>query len=140
MKHRIVLFQSKIPKDILENCQYYLKQLPKHWGTEILPSASQQHYTQQLKRPQVLNVGLDRQGQDLSTLEFHQWLIGHQKNFKQIQFFIGSDMDIPENVANQLKIHLSLSKLTFPHMQSLVILVEQIYRAYTIESNKAYHK
>lgn len=55
-----------------------------------------------------------------------------------ITFIIGSSHGIDESV--RFDFELSISKMTFPHQLSRVILLEQIYRALTINHHLPYHK
>lgn len=57
-----------------------------------------------------------------------------------IAFVIGGSDGIAEDIKKMCDIRLSFSKMTFPHQLMRVILLEQIYRAFTIINNKAYHK
>ena len=57
-----------------------------------------------------------------------------------IAFIIGGSEGIAENIKNMCDIRLSFSKMTFPHQLMRVILLEQVYRAFTIINNKQYHK
>ena len=57
-----------------------------------------------------------------------------------ISFIIGGSLGISDNVLKTVDYHLCFSKMTFPHQLMQVILLEQIYRAFTIINNKSYHK
>ena len=58
----------------------------------------------------------------------------------EIAFIIGGSDGIAENVKAMCNMRLSFSKMTFPHQLMRVILLEQIYRAFTIINHKQYHK
>ena len=55
-------------------------------------------------------------------------------------FIIGGSLGLSNNVLNRSNLILSASLLTFPHRLFRLILMEQIYRAYTIINKKPYHK
>ncbi len=57
-----------------------------------------------------------------------------------IQFVIGGSIGLSEDVIKCADMHLSFSKMTFPHQLMRVILLEQIYRSYRIISGEPYHK
>ena len=57
-----------------------------------------------------------------------------------IAFIIGGSEGISQQIKNMCDIKLSFSKMTFPHQLMRVILLEQIYRAFTIINHKSYHK
>ena len=57
-----------------------------------------------------------------------------------IAFVIGGSEGISEKTKQMCDFRLSFSKMTFPHQLMRVILLEQIYRAFTIINHKQYHK
>ncbi len=57
-----------------------------------------------------------------------------------IVFVIGGSLGLSPKVLKRANYSLSFSKMTFPHQLMRVILLEQIYRAFKINSNEPYHK
>lgn len=62
------------------------------------------------------------------------------RGINRIQFIIGGSLGLSEEIMSSSDIHLSFSKMTFPHQLMRVILLEQIYRGFKINSNEPYHK
>ena len=57
-----------------------------------------------------------------------------------VNFVVGGDVGLDENVKRRADKLLSLSAMTLPHQVARVVLVEQIYRACTLMRNIPYHK
>lgn len=57
-----------------------------------------------------------------------------------ITFVIGGSYGLSDAVKNKADILMSFSDMTFPHTLFRLMLTEQIYRAFTINSNSPYHK
>ena len=57
-----------------------------------------------------------------------------------ITFVIGGSWGLSDKVKSRSNYKLSFSKFTFPHQLMRLILMEQIYRAFTIINHKEYHK
>ena len=58
----------------------------------------------------------------------------------KVTMLIGGAYGLERELLNEVDRRLSLSKLTFPHELTRVILLEQLYRAYSILKNTQYHK
>jgi len=58
----------------------------------------------------------------------------------KINFIIGGSLGLAPDIINTAHMQLSLSQMTFTHQLARLILMEQIYRAFRINSNEPYHK
>lgn len=71
-------------------------------------------------------------------------LAGQIKEFtdkgEEVTFVIGSSCGLADAVKREANIKLSFSDMTFPHQLMRVILLEQIYRAFMINTGSEYHK
>ena len=57
-----------------------------------------------------------------------------------ISFIIGSSFGLAKQVKDKSDFKLSMSDMTFPHKLARIMLLEQIYRAFSINNNGKYHK
>ncbi len=57
-----------------------------------------------------------------------------------ISIIIGGSLGLSDEVKCRANLCLSFSKMTFPHQLMRLLLLEQIYRAFKINSNEIYHK
>ncbi|MDR2686587.1 MAG: 23S rRNA (pseudouridine(1915)-N(3))-methyltransferase RlmH [Oscillospiraceae bacterium] len=77
------------------------------------------------------------EGRQLSSEQFAAWL-GAQPN--ETAIVVGSSFGLHESVKTQAQLRLSLSHMTFPRQLARVNLLEQIYRAFQIQTGGKYHK
>ena len=81
------------------------------------------------------------EGKMLSSEELAQTLSGVAVVGKStVDFIIGGSYGLSDEVKRRADLRLSMSKMTFPHQMARVILSEQIYRAFEINSGGKYHK
>ncbi|HGQ7642349.1 rRNA large subunit methyltransferase [Streptococcus pneumoniae] len=62
------------------------------------------------------------------------------KGFSTLTFIIGGSLGLSSSVKNRANLSVSFSRLTLPHQLMRLVLVEQIYRAFTIQQGFPYHK
>ena len=86
-------------------------------------------------------IVLDIKGKSIDSVEFSKKINDIMLDgISSIDFIIGGSLGISQEVKDKANYSLSFSKFTFPHKLMKVILMEQIYRAFTIINNKTYHK
>jgi len=84
-------------------------------------------------------VALDPAGDALTSSAFSKKLEGWGRRGKgDVAFVIGGAEGIPETLVRSATARLSLSSLTLPHRLARVVLLEQIYRAFTILRGEPY--
>ena len=85
-------------------------------------------------------IALCVEGKKLSSEALASELKKQYDRGVEVTFIIGSSCGLCDEVKNAADFKLSFSDMTFPHQLMRVILCEQIYRAYMINSGSEYHK
>lgn len=85
-------------------------------------------------------VALCVEGEKLSSEGLAKMIKKRTDEGKDITFVIGSSCGLSDGVKRAADYRLSFSDMTFPHQLMRVILAEQVYRAFMINSGSAYHK
>jgi len=104
----------------------------------ISPIASQQAYTKVLKpyQSKAFCVSLHPDGKIIDSFEFSKLL--NDKMY--VKFFIGGAYGFEESFLKESDAVISLGKITMSHKIAKVVLLEQIYRGFSILNNHPYHK
>lgn len=90
--------------------------------------------------PRDYIITMEIEGKQLTSEEFSEKLNQIQIENSNIVFIIGGSYGLSDEIKQMSKLHLSFSKMTFPHQLFRVLLLEQIYRCYKILNNESYHK
>ena len=86
-------------------------------------------------------VVLAIEGKTLSSEEFSKQLEQASiKGYSTLTFIIGGSLGLAPVVKNRANLSISFGRLTLPHQLMRLVLVEQIYRAFTIQQGSPYHK
>jgi 23S rRNA (pseudouridine1915-N3)-methyltransferase len=90
--------------------------------------------------PKGYVISLDERGKQMTTVEFSSFLQKlMDRNIRDIIFIVGGDAGLSEDILTLSDSVFSLSGLTFPHEIARLLLVEQLYRAFTVMNNEPYH-
>ena len=93
-----------------------------------------------LKHLSGFPILLDVKGEEMSSEELAKNIEKLTLSHSSLTFVIGGSYGVSEKVKNACKQKISFSKMTFPHNLFRIMLLEQIYRAFTIINGKSYHK
>ncbi len=123
----------------------YLKRLSRYAGVAglafkdeaaILSLATGERQQKKERHKLVL---VDLRGKQLSSEELAEFLRREQVNGNPLLFAIGGGDGFSDEARRYAGFTLSLGKMTLPHELARVVLVEQLYRAFTILANHPYH-
>ena len=141
--------KEKYLKDAIEE---YMKRLKKYTNIELIEVKDEglveEQKAMQLEADKILKyisqkdyiITLEIEGKSFTSEEFAEKINQIQIENSNIVFIIGGSYGLSSEIKEKSKLHLSFSKMTFPHQLFRVFLLEQIYRAYKILNNESYHK
>ena len=123
-----------------EGVALYRRRLP---GLEILElrdggMAREAEAIRSALRPDEQLVALTEEGRRFSSQEFARHLDGSGSG--RLALVIGGADGLDPSIKTQASWQLSLSPLTFPHELARLLLLEQLYRALSIQQGGPYHR
>lgn len=85
-------------------------------------------------------VALDERGREFTSHEFAEFLNRSlERGTREMVFVIGGAMGLDETVTQKADTVLAMSRWTLTHEMARLVLLEQLYRAFTIIKGKTYH-
>lgn len=91
-------------------------------------------------RPSDFCILLDLHGKEWSSEEFAAQLASWQCRASSLVFVIAGSLGPGEALLARANARWKLSDLTFTHLMTRVLVLEQIYRGFMIDAGRAYHK
>ena len=85
-------------------------------------------------------VALDEQGRDWTSAELARQLGRWRDASEHVTFVIGGPDGLAAELKRSARVLLRLSSMTLPHALARVLLVEQLYRAWSILAGHPYHR
>ena len=159
MKIKIVTVGKLKEKYLKDGIAEYSKRLSRFANLEMLELAdektpdrasdSENQKILELEGTRILSKIGDRdfvivlaiEGKTLSSEEFSKQLEQAPINgFSTLTFVIGGSLGLFPQVKKRANLSISFGRLTLPHQLMRLVLVEQIYRAFTIQQGSPYHK
>lgn len=121
-------------------CEIKMLELKEYTNLDNPNKIKEQEGEDILKNIKGYFVLLDVKGKLISSEELAQSIKTISNTSSEITFVVGGSYGVSESVKQKANQIISVSKMTFPHRLFRVMLLEQIYRAFTINNNIAYHK
>lgn len=155
MKLHIIAIGTKMPAWVQQGFAEYDKRLPKEWTPKLVEFAvakrGKNTNVDQLKEneaDQIINaipngahvVALDVLGKHVDTPALSHCMEKWQMLGQTVCVLIGGPDGLAQRCLDRANESLSLSKLTLPHPLVRIVLIEQLYRGWTILQNHPYHK
>lgn len=159
MKIKIVTVGKLKEKYLKDGIAEYSKRLSRFANLEMIELAdektpdrasdSENQKILELEGTRILSKIGDRdfvivlaiEGKTLSSEEFSKQLERAPINgFSTLTFVIGGSLGLSPQVKKRANLSISFGRLTLPHQLMRLVLVEQIYRAFTIQQGSPYHK
>lgn len=155
MKIQIVAVGQKMPRWVDDAYHEYAKRLPRQQAITLSCIATASRYSgQTINRNQTqeaekirkkikqgsLLIALDEKGKQWNTAE---WALQYQKwkqHSPQVNFVIGGPDGLLPELLQQANQTIALGKMTLPHGLARVVLIEQLYRAWTVVEGHPYHR
>ncbi len=136
-----VICQGKLKeKYYAEACAEYLKRLSAFGAVEVVELAEDSDIAAKIPKGAYV-IAMAIEGEKLSSealaRRMEKLALGGNS---RLCFLIGGSEGLTENVKREADMRLSMSDMTFPHHLARVMVLEQIYRAFTINAGTKYHK
>jgi 23S rRNA (pseudouridine1915-N3)-methyltransferase len=140
---------------IHEGIQKYLRYLTPYTGIEILELKEEK--IRDLKDAPLVRkkeadkifksltegtflATLDERGEEFTSHEFAGFLNSiMESGIREVVFVIGGSMGLDERITVRANRVVAMSRWTLTHEMARLVLLEQIYRAFTIIKGKTYH-
>ena len=154
MKINLIAVGKKMPDWISHGIEHYKKQLPKHYNFSITAIESQSRKsispenTKNLEEKLILDsasdsnllIVLDESGKKQTSKELSKSIEKWQHNGDNVALIIGGADGLSSELKQKCNLIWSLSDLTLTHSMARLLVVEQIYRGYSLLSNHPYHR
>lgn len=115
--------------------------LPEKASEKEIAAALEKEGQQLLKRMKGFCIAMCIEGKMLSSVQLSEKLVQTAVGGDStVTFLIGSSYGLSPEVKRAADLRLSMSPMTFPHQLARVMLYEQIYRSFQIQSGSRYHK
>lgn len=139
MRYHVVAVGRLRNAGLRATCDEYLKRLRRYARVEEREVRDEARLPEAIPGEARL-VALSRRGETWSSNELARRTSGWDQDGRDVAFAIGGADGLPAALLRRAERVWSLSALTFPHELARVILLEQLYRAFTIRRGEPYHR
>ena len=131
----VVVAVGRLRPPFADDVQHYQKLIAGHTRLELIEVRESERVLRRLPERAFVSL-LDREGDQLDSLEFARFLEERRRNGRDLCFVIGGPFGLD---IDQVDHRLSLGAITMAHQLARVVLLEQIYRGHKILAREPYH-
>ena len=91
-------------------------------------------------RKRTLLAAMCVEGREMTSPQLAAFFADAAMTCPDVTFVVGGSLGLSEELKARAQLRLSMSRMIFPHQLARLMLLEQIYRACTINANVKYHK
>ena len=115
--------------------------LPQNPNASQIAQALEQEAVKIRENAKGYKIAMCIEGKQLSSEQLAEKLEDlASRGISSVSFIVGSSFGLSENFKRECDFRMSMSPMTFPHSLARVMLMEQVYRAFSINNNGKYHK
>ncbi|MDG1165760.1 MAG: 23S rRNA (pseudouridine(1915)-N(3))-methyltransferase RlmH [Porticoccaceae bacterium] len=155
MRLKLLAVGTRMPDWVESGCQEYGKRMPPELRIQVIEISLGTRGKNQPKAKAIeaesqgllkaigeqdFVVALDVLGKPMSTEKLAQNLGNWQMNGRDVCLLVGGPDGLSANCLARANMRWSLSDLTLPHPLVRIVVMEQLYRAWTINANHPYHR
>lgn len=154
MQLHIIAVGKKMPSWVTTAFQEYQKRFPRDFAVQLTEIAQEKSNNQNeivlmeregkrmlsaIPKPSY-SIALDVKGSLWNTTQLSEKLERWQTLTPTVNFFIGGPEGLSQSCLAIADERWSLSPLTFPHPMVRILLIEQLYRAWSLLNHHPYHR
>ena len=155
MQISILAVGDKSPSWVEAGVKEYVARMPRECSVKVITVATTKRVknisieqAQQCEQDLLLKaspkssyrIALDEHGKPWNTMQLADKLQAWMQDSPNVTLYIGGPDGFTKDFLQQVDFVWSLSLLTMPHMLVRLLLVEQIYRAWTVTQGHPYHR
>ncbi|HJD44896.1 MAG TPA: 23S rRNA (pseudouridine(1915)-N(3))-methyltransferase RlmH [Candidatus Paenalcaligenes intestinipullorum] len=155
MNLHIIAVGTKMPKWVSQAWQDYAQRLPAEYSVhlkEVRPEARTTGKTvEQMMQAEAQRITaalpercwlviLDEHGKDLRTTQLKDRLVHWREHTSDVAIVIGGPDGLDAALKAQAQEKIRLSSLTLPHPMVRIVLIEQLYRVWSLLVGHPYHR
>lgn len=147
-----LIVPGKITGFIKEGVEHYRKLLRRFANVEIITIAQDRNIkkidiiikkeAEKIKkylREKAFFILLDVRGRELDSENFSKLLKKILEMGKNLDIVIGGPFGVDDSIRKRANFLLSISKMTFTHELCVILIMEQLFRAFKILKGETYH-
>lgn len=154
MQIQLINVAQKMPAWVDAGCADYLRRMPREMGltqftVPLASSSSRQSPARRREREATLilaklgsghSIALDDKGAAWTSADWSAQLQRWMLEFSQVNLIIGGPDGLAPQCLQACQQRVSLGRMTMPHALVKLVVLEQLYRAWTISQGHPYHR